>query len=42
MIWRGIIGGKKCEPVVWEKDNWGTVTADSYLNHFVRPVLRPF
>lgn len=34
--------GVKSELVLWERDNWGTITANSYLNHVFGLVLYPF
>lgn len=42
MIWGAIVGGVKSELVLWERDNWGTITANTYLNHVFHPILRPF
>ena len=38
MIWGGIPGseGKKVL-VIWEKDDWGTITAQTYINHTLAP-----
>ena len=43
MIWGGILGseGKKVL-VIWEKDDWGTITAQTYINHILVPALYPF
>lgn len=43
MIWGGIlgVGGKKII-VVWEKDNWGTITAQTYIDHVLTPTIWPF
>ena len=43
MIWGGIPGseGKKVL-VIWEKDDWGTITAQTYINHILVPALYPF
>lgn len=37
-----MVGGRKAPLVVWEKDDWGTITADSYVRHVLHPVLWPF
>jgi len=42
MIWGGILGEKKSELVLWDKDNWGTITARSYVDNVLIPVLQPF
>jgi hypothetical protein len=28
--------------LIWEKNNWGSITADSYIEHVLDPVLYPF
>lgn len=42
MVWGGFVGGKKAPLVLWEKDDWGTITSDSYVEHILHPVLWPF
>jgi hypothetical protein len=42
MIWGGILGlGGKKSIVVWERENWGTITAERYVNHILCPVILP-
>ena len=38
----GIIGGKKTPLVLWEKKDWDTITAVSYVQHASEPVMVPF
>lgn len=42
MIWGGIVGGRKTPLVLWNRDDWGTITANSYVNNVLTPVLWPF
>ena len=28
--------------VIWEKDNWGSITAKAYINHVLQPAILPF
>ena len=42
MIWGGILGGNKTPLVIWERDDWGTITALSYCTNVLTPVLWPF
>ena len=42
MVWAGILGEKKCELVLWDRDNWGTITSRSYVDNVLTPVLQPF
>jgi len=42
MVWGGILGGKKCEMVLWDKDNWGTITSRRYVDNVLIPVIQPF
>lgn len=42
MIWGGIIGGKKAPLVLWDRDNWGTISAVTYIENVLQPVLWPF
>ena len=42
MIWGGILGGKKTPLVLWDRDNWGTITAQSYVTNVLIPTLQPF
>jgi len=42
MVWGGIQGGKKCDPILWNKNNWETITAKSYVDNVLIPVLPPF
>ena len=42
MIWGGILGGSKTPLVVWNRGDWGTITANSYVNHVLTPILWPF
>jgi len=41
MVWGAILGGRKCAPVLWDKDNWGRITARSYVDNVLIPVLQP-
>jgi hypothetical protein len=40
MVWGGILdsGGKKIL-VIWEKDDWVTIMAQTYINHTLVPVF---
>ena len=42
MVWGGFMGGEKVPLQIWEKDDWGTITALSYLRHVLYPVIIPF
>jgi len=42
MVWGGIMGGKKCPLILWDRENWGTITADSYINNVLTPVIVSF
>jgi len=42
MIWGGILGGKKTPLVLWNREDWGTITANSYVTNVLTPVLWPF
>ena len=42
MIWGAILGGTKAPLVIWEREDWGTITALSYCTHVLTPVLWPF
>lgn len=42
MVWGGILGGEKAPLVLWDKKNWGIITAQSYVNQVLIPVLQPF
>ena len=43
MIWKRIHGatGRKML-VIWERDDWGMITAQHYIDHILRPVVLPF
>lgn len=43
MIWGGILGanGKKIL-VIWERDDWGTIRASTYIDHVLIPAIWPF
>jgi hypothetical protein len=43
MVWGGILGlnGKKVL-VLWERDDWGTIRATTYIDHVLVPVIWPF
>lgn len=42
MIWGAIVGDRKSQLVFWDRENWGTITAEAYINYVLRPVIRPF
>jgi len=42
MVWGGILGGTKSELILWDKDNWGSITAKSYVDNVLIPVLQSF
>jgi len=42
MIWGGILGSKKTPLVLWDRNNWGTITSQSYVDHVLIPALQPF
>lgn len=42
MVWGGILGGKKTPLVLWDKENWGNITSESYIQNVFTPVLLPF
>lgn len=42
MIWGGVLGGKKTPLILWDKQNWGTITANTYIHNVLTPVLWPF
>jgi len=35
-------GRKKCEAVLWDRDNWGTITSKWYVDNVLVPVIQPF
>jgi hypothetical protein len=43
MVWGGIVGfsGQKIL-VIWEKDDWGTITAQTYVDNVLVPAIWPF
>ena len=43
MVWGAILGstGKKVL-VIWERDDWGTISAQTYVDHILTPVLWKF
>ncbi len=43
MIWSGILAstGEKLL-IIWEKENWGSITAKIYIKHILQPVVLPF
>ena len=43
MIWGGILGynGKKVL-VIWEKEDWGSIKAKTYIDHILIPIIWPF
>jgi len=36
------LGEKKCEAVLWDRDNWGTITSKRYVDNVLVPVIQPF
>lgn len=38
----GILGRKKTPLVLWDKKDCGTITAQTYVDHVLHPVLWPF
>ncbi|KAG0637822.1 hypothetical protein HOY80DRAFT_888929 [Tuber brumale] len=42
MVWGGILGDKKCELVLCDRDSWGTITSKSYVDNVLIPVLEVF
>jgi hypothetical protein len=43
MVWGGILGetGRKVL-VLWEKNDWGTITAQTYIDNILQTSLWPF
>ena len=41
MIWRAILRSTKAPLVIWEREDWGTITGLSYCTHVLTPVLWP-
>jgi len=43
MIWGGILGynGKKIL-VIWEKEDWGSIKAKTYIDYILMPIIWPF
>lgn len=41
MVWGGSLCGKKTSLVLWDKDN-RALTAETYINHVLQPILWPF
>ena len=42
MIWGGIMGGKKTELFVWERNDYGNINSDTYVRHILVPIIWPF
>lgn len=42
MVWGGIKGGDKTELVVWERNDFGNINAETYVRHVLVPVMWPF
>lgn len=42
MIWCGILSRKKAPLILWDKKDWETITARTYIDHVLQPVLWPF
>ena len=41
MIWGAITGKEKGPMIVWDKENWGNITAKAYIQHVV-PIVHEF
>ena len=41
MIWGAITGKEKGPMIVWDKENWGNITAKAYIQHVV-PTVHEF
>lgn len=43
MIWGGILGSGGRKTIrIWEREDWGTITAHTYCNHILVPLIHPF
>ena len=42
MVWGGFQGSVKSRLVVWQKDDWGSIDAESYIDHILMSVVVPF
>jgi len=42
MVSGGIMGEKKYEAVLWDRDNWRTLTCNSYVDDVLVPLIQPF
>jgi hypothetical protein len=42
MVWGGFMGAEKTILQIWEKDDWGTITALAYVRHVLYPIIIPF
>ena len=43
MVWGGILGETGTKVLVlWEKNHWGTITAQTYIDHILQASLWPF
>lgn len=42
MIWGGIYGATKTELFVWERNDHGSINAETYVRHVLVPIMWPF
>jgi hypothetical protein len=43
IVWGGILGARsKKVLVLWERDDWGTITAQTYVDHILVAFIWPF
>jgi len=42
MVWGAICGDQKSALIIWETENWGKITSQTYIDRIINPVLFPW
>lgn len=42
MVWGAICGSEKSELIIWETENWGKISSETYIKRIITPVLFPW
>ena len=42
MVWGAICSSQKSELIIWEAEDWGKISSETYIQYIIHPVLLPW